>query len=1030
MLSKWFNQGVNILIAVWMFITLLILICNGFFWINDYISHPQHGIFENFKRVSQIIQTERETWYRIYFVLDFIWALYLLVIIGSVAKDDKGIPLIDHKKSKTPASYIFICAAIFAFLFDCIEGVCYWGYWGTYLQTIANIKVACYVLCFCFLCYWLLKSYLLPNFKSILRFGWTSLFSILFILIIYALITMMPQGGTLIVDLFYQPWNIVILFFLLSFLAIIISHYPVYADIWTYADNSCVTLEMDQKSKFLGFGIIYYNPVKSDSEKSRSFKNNTAKGMRRSLGILLYIALFNILFGVVSRFFEVHFDVVTLTLFLLIATLFIYYLEGKKHESWKLALADKNAKDSDKKRTIKEIIRYAQWFPNYFIICTVLVGITALVAWFAKWDRWSIIVFLITLGFQMFLYVMFKISRSFLKYVYRSGTLVTSNPPMYNADTLKLFEDYDQGSNRGENSFYRLFGSLSDNVTYLKLMRFSGIVSLVLVVLANFSFKIATFFNPLVIILLYIILFYSIFVIAFKHILYYHRRPKGTYTYENFFKYGIPLIALLFLGLISYTSDLPNDLHQLTMVDRKHVSALDHNDYLNSMTKPYPKDRPNNYFFVGSYGGGLKANLWNLLLLHDLEKASDKEFLNRTLVMSGVSGGAVGIGNFSSLLYEQKESSQIAERIVRIGNSNVLSNELTYLLGRDWAREYVPFIEYEGKDRSHESMKHHAYNTGMAGYDQIGFDDYWRKIYESRNSMFPSLVINTTAVGGQQGIASTVKFPENTFAGARNITDFNGEDKGKTLTYFGAISTTNRFPFFSPTAKILNKGSYLDGGYFDNSGMLSTIEIYDAIAGDSTKPYFKRINPVFINIINSEEFYISQKLIEYKLKPKNINEASEIGSIIGTVTSIDKLPRYILEKIRSKGFAVELIMMPHKLSYQKIKNALNGEVVEPLSLMDKIKVHNDSIDNALKTYQGYDFEKWGVVQPPLARVLSKPAVHYQEAMVNNHASVKKTLQRIIDEYITTDTVIDTLFQRKAKRRSESKNINSGQKSKQ
>ena len=1023
MLDKWFNKGINWLIAAWILISFLILLCNGFFWINDFISKPQHGLFEYFDGVSAIIQAESQLWYRIYFLLDFFWAIYLLIIIGYSVKDSKGVSLLNYGESKTLASKMFLFFASMAFLFDAIEGICYALYWGRYLALIANIKIGMYAVCFGFLLYWLLKKYLLPNFKAILRFIWTSLFSIVFLVLIYALITMMPQGGTLIVDLFYNPWNIFILFFLLAFLAIMISHYPVYSDIWTNGDNTCVSLGMDRKWRFLGFGIIYYKRINSNSVKSQLFENRAVKAMRRSLGILLYIAMFNIFFVVISRFFEVQFDVLTLTLFLLIVTLFLYYIDGKKYSNWKERLADDSLSAAEQKKTVTEIVTYVKWFPRYFAICTFLVVLTSIVSFWLQWDRLTISLFLLTLGCQMFLYVMFKISRTFLKYVYRSNTLKEERGEMYTKKTWDLFELHDANATRGESRLGLFLGKLSHNVRYLRLMQLSGLASLIALILANSFFGVATFFNPLVIILLYIIFFYSLFVIIFKHVLYYHRLKNCIVSCRNFFKYGIPLIVCLLFGWIVFSSQFSNDLHQLTLVGREKPKPLAAASFLNSMTQDNPKSQPENYFLVGSYGGGLKANLWNLLLLHKLEKDSKKEFFNRTLVMSGVSGGAVGLGNFSSLLYEIKDSTAIDQRIRQIGNSNVLSNELTYLLGRDLIREYVPCTScHEGQDRSYKSMEQHALHTGMDRYNSYGFDDYWRRVYQSRNGTFPALIINTTAVGGQQGVASSVKFPDNTFAGAKTITDFNGTLKNKTLTYFGAISTTNRFPFFSPTAKVPNKGSYLDGGYFDNSGMLSALEVYDAVTSDQFKPYAAKINPVFINIINSEDFYTSEKVREYGLKPKNINDASEIGSIIGTVTSIDKFPRFVLEKIRARGYAVELIMMPHKLSYQKIKNSLNGEISEPLALMEKIRLHNDSIDQALREYKPYRLKKWGVIQPPLARILSTPAVHYQEAMIHKHPSVYNALQRILDDYISTEEVIDTEYQERVKRRAFSRYI--------
>jgi len=1022
MFLKWFVKGTNSLITIWMVLSVLILICNSAFWINDYITHPQHGLFENFDAISKLIKAEgKQFWYRAYFFLDFLWALYLLAIIGRVCKDSKGVPLIDFKRSRTIASYLFVGFAFAAFVLDILEGILYWTYNGAPLKWVIPLKIGTYLVCFGFLFYWFLKSYLLPNLKSILRFVGTSFLSIIFIAIIYGLITMMPQGGTIIVDLFYNPWNIILFFFMITFLALIISHFPAYMDIWMNADDSCVVVKMAPKSGFFGFGIVYYDTLNTKTEKNRNYQDMVVKGFRRSLGILLYIAVFNIFFGVISRFYEVDFNAQLLTFFILTVTLFIYYLEGERYKEWRKVLGAKKQDAQRQEKTVNEIVRYVKRFPVYYVGCTILIVLVAVVAYFLEWSRISVFVFLISLGCQMFLYIQFKIARTYFKYVYCSDALKQSNEAMFNQKTLDIFDKYDDNRQRGKSAFYYFFGKLSDNVSYLKLMRLSGIISLVLIILANADFGLASLLNPLNIILLYIIFFYSLIVIIFKHILYYHRLPKGSQTTGNFFKYGIPLALMLLVFIISFTSNMENDLHELRLVKRERP-VLPYTDYLKSMTNGTPQRQKNNYFFVGSYGGGLKANLWNLLLLQRLDQESDKKFLHRTLVMSGVSGGAVGIGNFAALIHEQKDSLEISKRIERIGNSNVLSNELTYLLGKDWLREYFPFIDYDGKDRSYKSMEHHAFHTGMNRYNEIGYSDYWYEIYKKQEKKFPALIMNTTSVTGHQGVAVTVKFPENTFAGAVNITDFNGKktdtipdlnrpDVDTTLTYFGAVSTTNRFPLFSPTAKIPTKGSYLDGGYFDNSGLLSALEVYDAVAGDRSKDYHYDINPIFINIINSEEFYIAQKIEDFGIKPENLKNPSEVGSIIKTVVSIDKLPRYVLEKIKARGFAIEPIMMPHKLSYEKVKAVLNGEVADPLRLMDSIKKHNATIDHALEDYGDYKYKKWGVVQPPLARILSKPAVQYQLAMVNNHPEIKNAIERIL-LYVETETIIDNVVQEK------------------
>ena len=109
MLYKGVNRGSHFLIAVWILLSFLILVCNGFFWINDYISSPQHGLFEHFNEVSEVIRFKNLFWYRLYFLLDFFWGLYLLLIIGDLVKDDQGISLLNYREYSTSAAkpYLF-----------------------------------------------------------------------------------------------------------------------------------------------------------------------------------------------------------------------------------------------------------------------------------------------------------------------------------------------------------------------------------------------------------------------------------------------------------------------------------------------------------------------------------------------------------------------------------------------------------------------------------------------------------------------------------------------------------------------------------------------------------------------------------------------------------------------------------------------------------------------------------------------------------------------------------------------------------
>lgn len=1007
MLFIWLRNKDNWPLICWTLLSLTMLICPSFFWIDDYIATPQHGHFDCFETVSEIIQKPENamnrSWYVVFFILDFFWAFLTLALIGMAMSNTTLKGFFRFNELPRFVKLYFILASI-AYLADVTEGILYLTYTLAGLQPIVYLKIGVYGLCLLFFLYWLMQRIIVGNFKSFLRFVNASLVSLFFIATIYLLITLMPQGGTLVVHLFYNPINILIFFFLLMFLSLILSHYPIYKDIWSNDINKEVKLRMDPKFTLFGFGIIYYDT--SGLAVDSPFRNQVVVSFRRNLGLMLYVAVFNIMFGIIARYFEVHINVFNISLFVFTITVFIYYLEGKTVKYWTAIFYGKNVPPDKMIKNIEDILSYVRWFPHYFFLCVFGAVLVAFVAFFLEWHRYTVLLFMIVLGLQMFLYIMFKISRAFFKYVFITKKLYFKNRTMYDDRIAGEFIAYYRNNpHKRPKKQLMIFGSLSNNITYLWLMRFSGIIALAVILWANYSVFIATFLNPIVVILFYIILIYSLFMIGFKHLLFYGRNTDVRF--RKFFRFGIPLLLILLIGAANFGSRQPNDLHELNRVVRK--TNMDFKTYLNNRVGDLPEDKKENYFFIGSYGGGLKANLWNLLLLNELDSIYKEDFFSKTLAVSGVSGGAVGIGNYTSLVAHLGDVSSFNEKIVDIGKSNVLSNELVYLLGRDWLREYTPNFRHQGKDRSYRSMELHAKLTELDSFDRVGLEDVWRKAYNKREGKYPLLILNSTRVGGQQGVATSVHFPKNAFPGAIITNEFIKADS-LTLTYYGAVSTTNRFPIFSPTAKIKEKGAFIDGGYFENSGLLSAMEVYDVMTKGDTTGYTDKVQPIFINIINSKEFYVQQKLREYKLEPTARVDPSEYQSIIETITSTNILPNYVLEKLRSRDFAVELIMMPHKISLKDVESTLNGKVEDPVALMYKLKSHNDSIDEALRCYGKYDLSNWGVVEPPLARLLSLPAVRYQQAMVKKHPLIRKKIDFRMREFIKSKIPVDTTFQ--------------------
>jgi hypothetical protein len=157
---------------------------------------------------------------------------------------------------------------------------------------------------------------------------------------------------------------------------------------------------------------------------------------------------------------------------------------------------------------------------------------------------------------------------------------------------------------------------------------------------------------------------------------------------------------------------------------------------------------------------------------------------------------------------------------------------------------------------------------------------------------------------------------------------------------------------------------------------------------------FSKESNIFINIINGRELYIQSKLDKWCIHLKNSKPANELGAVISTVVSIDKVPKYISKRIKDDGFVLIELHMPHVFTYNEAINVLGGDPEDPFRLDRLIIENNRIIKEVLNEAPDYEYEKWGIIQPPLARLLSIPAVEYERAMVKYHPEVKHNIDSI------------------------------------
>ena len=361
--------------------------------------------------------------------------------------------------------------------------------------------------------------------------------------------------------------------------------------------------------------------------------------------------------------------------------------------------------------------------------------------------------------------------------------------------------------------------------------------------------------------------------------------------------------------------------------------------------------------------------------------------MKATAGLSGVSGGMLGLGNYTTLSNHPNDPN-IKDKIDAIALYNFLSIDLTMALGHDLALEYIP--SYQSMDRAKIAMSKYAELTEQEIALEISFHDFWDSV-RIKNGHYPALFVNSTSTKGTQATAPSLNMPP-PVPGSENF--LSRHDSDKQLTYYHTLSTSNRFPVLSPAGRVKKVGHYVDGGYFENSGMLTIYHFYKELKKESHDTY----PPVFINIINGKEEYIKWWLQnEYDGDPEALNlqdetVSGEWNAILGTLTSLNKFPNYIRNKL---GHEMIDIPLPYPITYEEVISILGGEIMKPAILMREIEKHNQNIRKILADNGNpYDIKN-GIVTPSLARLQSQEVLDHQKAMLESK-KIKEIIEKVLE----------------------------------
>src|SRR6185369_2914769 len=339
--------------------------------------------------------------------------------------------------------------------------------------------------------------------------------------------------------------------------------------------------------------------------------------------------------------------------------------------------------------------------------------------------------------------------------------------------------------------------------------------------------------------------------------------PFGSALVYAGSSYKVPVITLLviFLLLFSFT----NDNHTVRTLpggkaDRMTVKQ-DFKRWLPARLNKWPKGEKQPVFVIATEGGGIRAAYWTGIVLATLQDYNP-EFADHVYAISGVSGGSLGAAVFTSLVKEQHCARADNSRTSAIGplqpyahailSADYLAPTTAYILYPDLLQRFLPFpVPWFDRSRAIEGAWGNAWEKQMkSGCLSEGFHALW----DNGGERLPALFLNSTWVeSGKRVIASNLKIDAATFSDTVDIFDTVKAD----MRLSSAAHNSARFTYVSPAGTVRTPqgvwGHLVDGGYYDNSGGSTAVEILDAMdeAMDEANPELRKsITPVVIMITN------------------------------------------------------------------------------------------------------------------------------------------------------------------------------------
>jgi len=353
-------------------------------------------------------------------------------------------------------------------------------------------------------------------------------------------------------------------------------------------------------------------------------------------------------------------------------------------------------------------------------------------------------------------------------------------------------------------------------------------------------------------------------------------------------RWQFPVIGTL--AVLAIIFSLWNDNHRIRTVQARPMhrdSVIAAFEKWHTLMQKFPPPHP--LYVVATEGGGIRAAYWTGIVLGGLQDANPN-FATHVFAISGVSGGSLGAVVFDALVAEN-DGRSFQEDAHKILSRDFLSPALAAMLYPDSVQRFLPVpIPYFDRGRALELAWEKAWRDQI-GNDRLAqsFVDLWPA---DSQKWVPALFLNGTSVEKGNRIVATNLRVTDSFSDVQDAAaklgphDAGAIEVGCHIPLSTAAHMSARFTYVSPAGRFPDGTHIVDGGYFENSGATTALEILMRIKEYCAVQNITDVDPKVIMISNNPRRPPIDPAKAGTQKARTLSESETVqGRIIGEVMS-------------------------------------------------------------------------------------------------------------------------------------------------